>query len=291
MMPKLTRFACSLAAEMILDACKSPPGEFRGFIIEGKLRSGKTAYSIKVMRDIFMALNPKMTREEAYELALQHIHFELEPFLELVKQKQKEIREMLPKIDWTQRIPVVTLDDASLYAGTDLYFKNQDMYGAFQDAMTTIGSAVGGIIVTAPAHEALTKCLREYYSYHVVEITKRGVWERDAKIKEWYRKKSGKLDLREIGTDEFTAHIPTPIYAKYLKPRLEKGEEAVESALAASRAKTASRAETASPSEEPELADVGEAVKERSKPGPKSKKKKRRRFESPEELAHGKLLR
>lgn len=284
-MPKLTHSDLSLAAQMIVDAYKSPPGEFKGFIIEGQLRSGKTAYSIKVMRDVFTALNPRMTQLQAYELALQHIHFEIEPFLQLVWQKQKEIREMLPKINWTWRIPILTLDDASLYAGTDLYFKDQAMYSAFQDVMTTIGSGVAGIIITAPAHESLTKCLREYYSYHVVEITKRDVWERDAKIKEWYRKpRSRKMDLREVGTDEFSAHIPTPIYAKYLAPRLQKGEVAVDGALTASREKAAARME-------PKPPDVEKAAVEVVKPGPKSKKKKRRRFERPDELAHGKLLR
>lgn len=252
-------------AEMIVDAHKSPLGDFKGFIITGKVRTGKTVYSIKGIRDVLMMLNPKLTMAEAYELAIQYTYFEIDPFLTLIKDKQREIRERLPKIDWTQRIPVVTLDDASLYAGADLYIKDQAMYSAFENSMTTIGSAASSVIITAPHHLALTKCLREYYSYYVVKITKYDAYRREAKIMEWYEGKNRKLKLREVGTDEYTARIPNAFYAKYLAPRLEKGEKAVEEGLAISRGRTLEKVGT-----EP----IKVAVEEVLAP-PTSKKKKR----------------
>lgn len=267
-MPKYTHSDFSLMAEMIVDAHKSPLGEFAGFIIEGKVRLGKTTYSIKATRDVLMMLNPNLAMKEAYELALQHIHFEIDPFLALVGSKQREIRERLPKIDWTKRIPVVTLDDASLYAGADLYIKDQAMYTAFENTMTTIGSAASSVIITAPRHDALTKCLREYYSYHVVKITKYDAYRREAKIMEWYEGKNRKLKLREVGTDEYTARVPNAIYAKYLAPRLEKGEKAVEEGLAISRGRTMEKAGAET------IKEAAEEVLTSPKPKPKKKRRK-----------------
>lgn len=276
-MPKLVHSDLSWIAEAVLDAHKSPPGEFKGFIVEGKLRIGKTVLVIKVLRDIYMGLNPEATAEEAYEWALQQIHFDLNQFLTCIRDKQREIREALPKIDWTKRLPGVALDDASLYAGTDLYFKDQSLYAAFQDAMTTVGSAASGVFITAPSHMALTKCLREYYSYYVVKITKEDVWERRAEVMEWYTTPRTRTPrLRGIATDMFTAHVPNAIYAKYLKPRLEKGEEAVEGALAASRART--------------IEPIKEVAEEVLGQTPPPKKGKRERKPRPPELAHVKIL-
>lgn len=252
---------------MIMNAHRSPLGEFKGFIVEGKLRIGKTVYSIKVMRDLFMMLNPNLTKEEAYELALQYINFEIDPFLTLIENKQRETRKQLPHIDWTTRIPVVTLDDASLYAGADLYIKDQAIYSAFQNTMTTIGTAASSVIITAPSHLALTKCLREYYSYYVVKITKYDEYRREAKIMEWYEDRGRqKMKLREVGTDEFTAHVPDAVYAKYLYPRLEKGETTTRSAREISAARKR---------EVSEIREVASEVLEASQPRKTTQRKKR----------------
>jgi len=223
----------SYLAEIAAKAHKGPLGKFKGFIVEGELRTGKTSYSIKAMRDIHMILNPGMSRDEAYEIALKCVNFKISPFLRLVRAKQKEIKNMLPKIDWTKRIPVLTLDDASLYAGVDLYFRSQKLYSAFQNTMTTIGTAVSALIITAPKHTSLARPLREFYDYNVVRITEYDEHRREAAIKEWYTTKTGGLRLRRIATDEFTAYIPNRYYAKYLKDRIELGEESVEELLAA----------------------------------------------------------
>jgi len=224
----------SYAAEEIVEAHNNPLGGFKGFIVEGKLRTGKTAYAIKVVRDVLMALHPELTVEEAYRQSLDYIFFEVDPFLKIVEAKHREIREHLPKIDWTLRIPVLVLDDASLYAGSDMYFKDQMMYSAFQNTMTTIGSAVSGVIITAPVHDALTKCLREYYSYYIVRIvTDREVGSdyRDAKIYEWYRKPSRTtLGLKLVAVDVFTPRVPF-VYSEYLKKRLVSGEMETRKAL------------------------------------------------------------
>lgn len=241
-MPKYTHSDFSLMAKMIVDGHKSPLGDFNGFIITGKLGRGKSVYGIKGMRDVFQMLNSNLTMDDAYERAIQSMCFEVYPFLTRIKDKQKEIRERLPKIDWTQRIPVITLDDASLYVGADLYIKDQALYSAFENSMTTIRTAASAVIITAPHHQALTKCLREYYSYYVVKITKYDAYRREAKIMEWYEGKNRKLKLREVGTDEYNARVPNTFYAKYLAPRLEMAEKEVEGGLATSRGRLLEKA-------------------------------------------------
>ena len=271
-MPKLTHTDLGLAAEMILDAHQGPSGEFKGLIVEGKPRIGKTVYAIKTLRDVYLQLHPEATMEEAYEWAIQNIHFKLEPFLTHIGSRQKEIREMLArgKIDWTKRIVASVLDDSSLYAGTDLYFQNQALYAAFSDTMTTIGSAASGVMITCPKYQALAKPIREFYNYYVVKITKIDEWRREAKIMEWYEGgRSRALKLREYGADEFTAHVPQAIYSKYLGPRLQLSEDAVAEALAASRV----RAES--------VKAVAEGVLEQTPPPQTGKKRRRKRGKIP----------
>lgn len=188
-----------------------------------------------------MILNPELSIDDAYEMALQHIHFKIGPFLKLIRAKQKEIREMLPKIDWKRRIPILTLDDGSLYAGVDLYFKSPKLYSAFQNTMTTIGTAVSTLIITAPKIEALTKPLREFYDYHPVRITEYDEYRRDAAIKEWYTARSGRLRTKRLATDEFNVLIPTKFYVRYLTDRITLGEEAVEELMAAVDEETVSK--------------------------------------------------
>jgi hypothetical protein len=231
----------SFLAEMVANAHLSPTGKFKGFIIEGELRIGKTSYSIQAMRDVFMLLDPALSIDEAYELALRHIHFKIGPFLKLILEKQREIRTALPKIDWSKRIPVLTLDDASLYAGVDLFFKDQKLYAAFQDTMTTIGTAISSLIITAPAVDALAKPLREYYDYHPVRITEFDRYRREATIKEWYTARSGRLNTKKMHKDRFNVLIPDKYYSRYLAERIALGEAAVEELMAAVKQGTISK--------------------------------------------------
>ncbi len=298
-MPEYTHHDLGLATEIILDAYKSPSGEFKGFIIEGKPRIGKTVYAIKTLRDVYLQLHPEPVADvinktdalitEAYEWAIKQVHFELEPFLQRVGDKQREIRKMLPHIDWTQRIPGIVLDDSSLYAGTDLYFRDQSLYSSFSDTMTTIGSATAGILITCPHHQSLAKPIREFYNYYVVKIIKMDEWRREAKVMEWYESgKSRTLKLREYGVDEFTAHVPQAIYSKYLGPRLEKGEQAVTEALEASRARASTES---TPTEIKGVAEEVLKPKRLSKAERRKKRIEERRANRLPELANAKILR
>jgi hypothetical protein len=226
---KKTEF--SYLAELAANCHKSPMGKFKGFIVDGELRAGKTTYSIKVMRDIFKILNPGISDDDAYDMALAHMNFKLKPFLERVREKQREIKAMLPRIDWSRRIPVLTLDDASLYAGVDLYFRSQKLYSAFQGTMTTIGTACSALILTAPKVDALAKPIREFYDYLPVRITEYDEYRREATIREWYTARSGRLNKRKVAIDQFTPRVPNKHYARYLKDRIELGEEAIDDLL------------------------------------------------------------
>lgn len=223
----------SYLAEIAAHCHKSPMGKFKGFLVDGELRIGKTVYSIKVMRDVFKILHHGISEDEAYEMALGHMHFKLKPFLERVREKQREIKALLPRIDWSRRIPILTLDDASLYAGVDLYFRNQKLYSAFQGTMTTIGTACSTLIMTAPKVDALAKPIREFYDYLPVRVTEYDEYRREATIREWYTAKSGRLNKRKIAVDQFTPRVPDKHYARYLKDRIELGEEAIDDLLEA----------------------------------------------------------
>lgn len=227
-----------VSAEVILKVHNSPTGKYKGFIIEGEPRIGKTVYAIKTMRAVFMALNPTLSEDAAYDMALEHLYFKLGPFLKAVRAKRREIRDALmssTKIDWKQRIPTMVLDDASLFAGADLHFRDIKMYSAFQNTMTTIGDAVSSLMVTAPSYKALTKCLREFYNYYIVRITKFDEYQRDATIREWYEREGREnMKLRKIrdssgcavSGDRFSALLPNRVYAPYLERRIDIGEEA-----------------------------------------------------------------
>jgi hypothetical protein len=238
MSKKEVKRVSSYLAEAIAAAHNSPTGKFVGAIIIGEPRKGKSSYALKVMRDVYLILNPQLTEEEAYEMALQSLYFKIDKFLDLVLRKQDEIEEMarIGKMDWTQRIPVATLDDASLYAGVDLFFRDQRLYSAFQGTMTTIGTAVSGILITAPTDEALTKCLREYYNYYIVSITEFDQYRREATIREWYQKNDyqwRKRKRKEGSLDRFNVLLPDKIYSKYLLGRVHQGKEAIKELMVA----------------------------------------------------------
>ena len=85
---------------------------------------------------------------------------------------------------------------------------------------------------------------------------------------EWYEGKNRKLKLREVGTDEYNAHVPNAFYAKYLAPRLEMAEKEVEESLATSRGRSLEKAG----------AEPIKVAAEEVLPPPKSKKKKHRKI-------------
>lgn len=229
----------SFLAEDIVNACREKMGSFVGGIVVGGPRKGKTAYTIKVMRDVYRTLHPEIDMKTAYMMAIDSLFLKIDRFLKQTSEKQHYMKSRLPDIDWSQRIPVGTLDDASIYAGPDLYFQDQDLYSAFQGTMTTIGTAYSSILITAPSPDALTKCLREYYDYYIIKITETSSDDSLATIQEWYRKPgtASTRVLRKVAEDVFTRHIPKKIYAKYLGPRIEMGIEAVDYLMARSEMK------------------------------------------------------
>lgn len=228
----------SFLAEEIINACKDRMGSFVGGIITGPPRVGKTVYAIKVMRDVFRTLHPELDKEKVYQMAIDHLFLKINGFLKLTSEKQRYMKAMLPQIDWSQRIPAGTLDDASIYAGAELYFQDQDLYTAMQGTMTTIGTAYSSILITSPTHEALTKCIREYYDYYIIKITHTSSDDSLATIQEWYKRpRTNKRALRKVAEDVFTRHIPKKIYAKYLGPRIDMGVESMDYLLSRSETK------------------------------------------------------
>lgn len=216
----------SFLAEEIAKCHKT--GKFKGAIVTGPKRIGKTAYAIKVMRDVFMILYG-IDKDTAYQMAVKAIFFDVGPFMDVIQEKQDFMRNQLPDMDWAQRIPICTVDDASLHAGAHLWFLDRAKADSFQQMLTTVGTAISGLIFTTPDYHGLLKGIREYFDYYIIPITiAPGRHCRLATIKEPYTSKWGARKLRKTGrNDAFTCYIPKPYYTPYMAQRIDQGSKVV----------------------------------------------------------------
>lgn len=234
----------SRLARIIYKKYTSPTGEFKGFIIEGEPRIGKSSYALQVMADVFKMIHPELTEDGAFDMALDSMYFKLEPFIDALDRKdleKKEYRAQHTKIDHSIRFPVMTLDDASLHAGTHLHRQNANLYSHFENVLTTIGTSTAALLMTTPTYQALAKPMREYYDYNIVPITKFDDYRRLATIKEWYRREGRTtMQLRKIkdlpNVDRYLVELPNRVYNKYDEIRTSMAREAREALRAAVKA-------------------------------------------------------
>lgn len=203
------------------------PREFRGGIVWGEKRIGKSVYSLKVAMQIFISMG--CTKEEAWELALASLFFHPHKLLQVLKYLNDN------DLVW----PVIILDDAGRAAGSHIWFTDRATYYALRDVFDMIGTVVSGFIATTPNFEKLIDMIRGDISFYRIEIVKVGgqEWGRVANAYNIKQLHSGKIRVKSKKDpkggfmDDFSALLRDDWYIVYSRIRRSFTGDVIDFAL------------------------------------------------------------
>lgn len=199
---------------------KRHPNGFIGCTIEGERGYGKSAYALKVMKEVYQILYG-LSEWEAWNKALGMMKFDLYEIIDLIYNTiQNDNIEMIPVFCW---------DDAGVHACSYRYFTNLREVILLHGLMDTVRSATTGLLLTTPSRHLLLSFLRNYEDYAVkIGITRGDRWSRVAKGYKKYRLPSGAGRIRKMYEDFYSCYIPNDhnnglvpkdIYDQYTKKR------------------------------------------------------------------------
>ena len=190
-----------------------------GGFIYGKKGNGKSTYCYKVMAKIYYTLNgfTKLHEEEdAYKIALKHMIFDGNVLMDLLV--KNTVNETIT--------PVITLDDASMHFGTQLYKHNPALYDAMQGELATVREVVTGFLITSPKRSMCAKFLRENDDYKGEALHSGAIWNRKIRFYEWYEyPDERKYKIQIPFQDEYSCYIPDekttgfPFYEWYIQKK------------------------------------------------------------------------
>lgn len=206
---------------------KMHPYGFRGGIVYGDRRIGKSIYSLKVMVEIFKSFG--CSNEEAWELAFASLYFDPRDLLNTIDILAER------RLTW----PVVTLDDAGVGAGKHIWFTDRDLYYAMNSVFQTVGTVFSGFILTTPNFERMLDAFRDAQDIYRIEVKYNGTgWERRADAYLIKMLPSGTIRIRskrdpQSGfVDEFSAYLVNRYYARYIDIRWPYTQATARDALA-----------------------------------------------------------
>ena len=212
----------SILAKKIL---REYPNGFVGCIVEGQRAIGKSAYCLGVAKEVYQALDPRLTEKQAYYKALDYCLFDIDDVLRVLKQSRKE-RKVIPCIIW---------DDAGAFASSLLWFVDIEAVTQLKSVMDTIRTAVTGFIINCPDRGGLLRNLRNYDDYLVRIVKAEGGhshndisketgqpyknYQRTARGYTSFKIPSGKMIIHKNYEDTFSCYINDEIYKEYMKKR------------------------------------------------------------------------
>jgi len=182
---------------------------FTGCVVFAAQREGKSSYALQVMYDIY----------KDWDLVFDHLFFRLDDVV-------KFLREAVKQEDLV--VPIITWDDASVYAGSGLYFRNRDKALFLGALMDTVGSKVKGFLMTTPSPMNLLKSIRNY-EFLRVKISKAD--SNGGRLARGYKNimlPSTSRRIRKDFIDQYSVMLPTNVYKKYNAIRQSYLTEAVE---------------------------------------------------------------
>jgi len=197
------------------------PNGFVGAIVEGKRAVGKSAYAIKVMKEVYQTIYD-CDDEQGYRLALDHIIFSMDDIVKTLSESRRK-NEMIPVVCW---------DDAGVHGSNLQWFINMKGVQELKAITDTVRSAVTGMILTCPDREGLAKMLRGYNDYMVTISKTEGVYERSARGYNVYKLPSGMKRIYRNFDDRYSCYLPKWVYDKYMKTRHRYLDDALASVQA-----------------------------------------------------------
>ena len=194
----------------------SHPNKFVGAIVEGHRGIGKSAYCIKIMKEVYQEYY-KCSNSRAYEYALENMLFDLDDVIPFLKRAS----------DSDTIVPVVTWDDAGVHGSSIRWFTNLRQVEMLKAMTDTIRTAVTGFLINCPDRGSLLKILRNYDDYNVNISYLDGNYMRKARGYTIYKLPSGTKRIYKNFEDHFSCYIPKAVYEEYMKMRKSYFDKAV----------------------------------------------------------------
>lgn len=199
------------------------PNGFVGGIVEGKRGVGKSAYCIKVMKEVYQKRNG-CSDEEAYDIALKHLLFDLDDVIPFLQHASKQ----------PQPVIVATWDDAGVHGSNIRWFTNMRQVEMLKALTDTIRTGLTGFLINCPDRHGLLKVLRSYDDF-VITITKGSgavspyvSYDRVARGYNIFKLPSGTRRIYKSFEDSYSCYLPDYVYKKYSAIRRKYFEKAVQ---------------------------------------------------------------
>lgn len=197
-------------------------------VIEGRRGIGKSAYCLKVGKEVYQQMY-KCSDTEAYRLALKYTLYDMGDIINVLQDA----------ISRDETLPMVTWDDAGVHASSILWFFKMEEVHKLKAITDTIRSAVTGFLLNCPDRSSLLSFLRNYDDY-LVEIVRNNKpcggsttytskktgdviryksYERIARGYTIFKLPSGKKLVYKNYEDEYSCYLPNDVYEEYDKKR------------------------------------------------------------------------
>jgi len=199
-------------AKKLLSAHKT--NGFTGAIITGPRGIGKSSYALKVLYDVFIAMDYNETA--AWDMALDRVLFRIKDIIQFLDDNtDKEEREI--GFIW---------DDAGVFGSNLTWYTNIKLVHLLQSMMDTVRGSLNGMLLTCTNQGQLLKFLRRYDNHIVIiSYAEQGGWNRIAK---GYIKRTLPSGMQRVYPnfhDYFSCRLPTHIYKRYQIKRMQYNKE------------------------------------------------------------------
>lgn len=243
-------------SQMAREIIKAHPEKLVKILVHGKERIGKSIWAIKVMWEVYEALQELKTikehpafgrkagdrvinipdlvdmdseEDEAYERTFSQLYFRPELFLETIDKTEEYVIEK----GFEAQVPTMQLDDAGIGLGGGLYDYDRDVYWELKETWPTIGTYVTGLFLTTPEPDDITDNFKGWsYRVKIVENPEKGEkYGRQARV---YKEDTDALGIhrmakREGGWKEnFSCFLPDKWFQPYARKRAQFRKEVKE---------------------------------------------------------------
>lgn len=177
---------------------------FLGAICYGKLRAGKSLYTIKVVRDVLTLVG---LRNDYNYIISELLFFDV-----------MELIGILKTSNYSSKRVALIWDDAGVYGSSYLWFTDKKLYMALGRVLQVMASRLYSLLASTPKPEFVLKPFRNVDNY-IIYVKKIDRLYSKAIGYELEYLPSGKLVVRKSFEDIFKRRIDPKAYSKYLEKR------------------------------------------------------------------------
>jgi hypothetical protein len=180
------------------------PNGFASYFVCGSRGIGKSAYSLKVLHEVFLRLG--YSDDDAWTESLNCIKFSIP---DVIKYLQDAVKTDSKKI-------ALLWDDVRVFGGSTQYFINMRLVDKLKGMLDTMRTAVNCVILTCPNTQGLLGILKSYDDYQIaVKYSEKGGWYRRAVGYLWTSLPSGKRLVYKKFEDSFSCYLPNHVFEIY----------------------------------------------------------------------------